>query len=252
MKANKYMQLLSLATSVKATVEFQETQIADLKSKTHTICRETTQALGNINDTLSMLALSPPPLTHQQLETLHSVQRVLEQQTKNLHKSLEKPMADYSNQIAKQELTLDEKIIKVLNAEAEPCAFDLDKIRQIVKSIHPKLAQCKQQVAESSLEIGLCQAKTCELQSSIEQMDLPRHMQQTAKSIQKLIDELAHLNLQLGATPEIRAQYRVEFLPLSKALIGLRLQSSSLLSDYVGNDSKPDEEISSSAPKFNF
>ena len=231
MKAAKYAQLLSNATAILTTVNFTNTQLSAFVSTRTALSAELNNKLETMHSSLLLITQSPPPLSKNEFDSLHAIQRELEKISKVLKQDLEKPALDHRKAIEKIEKEINEKILPELNAQSEPCGFDLKFIYKLLEQAKPGLDASKQKLDTCFREIIKSQTKINSVSEQVHALDLPNELEKTSHNIEKITKDLVSLNLQLAAQPSIKEQYHKEFLPLRAALTGLRLQSQALVEE---------------------
>ncbi len=225
MKLEKYRKLLIAATTLKTTATCLQNDIETFSEHIKIQCAEINNGLKSIQAEITSLTATATSLSAAQVNALQKLQQVLEKRSKELHKSLEKPILSQQKELDKITAAIAEKIEPHL---LEPCEFDMPKICGLATETKVIVDAVKQQLGQCMLAVSKCQSSIVALQNQAQQIDLPSFISHTTKQVEEACVELTQINAQLANTPDKVKQYQKEFFPLYSALAKLSLQSNLL------------------------
>lgn len=227
MNQKQFAHLLSTATALCTTLEFQHKQAEEFTSMALAYSAEINNRIATTHINIQAIAANPPPLSKSDAEILSKLKSSLLKITQDLNKSIEKPLMQHQKEADDAQKKINERLLPEL---LKPCTFSLDPIRNQIVKAQELITKINRAVDRCLPELNKCQNKVAQARTDLQRINLPNEIEDTTKEVVKVTNELVTINQQLLENPAGRTLYQKNFLPLFAALDGLRIQSEVITS----------------------
>jgi hypothetical protein len=235
MKQVKLIQLSANATSLETKAKCYKASIDSFHEKFVAFRAALPAKLQTIREALHTLNVNATPLSKEQLEQLHGLQRIIAQYQSSLQKEFQKPMLEFQKDL--------DKCITSINKEKGKCSVALNTTQdkdesKSLQDILTKLQECldvniqaMQVLASCATHNNFVSELLLKMESEIQRLDLPHELQNTIKQVERLTDSLSQMQLQLSTAPQRCIENGRDLLLLCSSLEALRIKSQSLSVD---------------------